>query len=705
MLRSEFTVPCASISTITRPPRSTRRSSTGWPQALREDVGQPVERPPLRAAGQGGADEARAAVAALIGADPSEVVFTSGGTESDNFAIRGAAEALEPTGRRHLDRAAHRARGGAQHAQGAGPARLATYAPAGRCERHRRRPIALRERDDRRHRARLGDARQQRDRHDPADRRAGARSRTSAARCSTPTPCRSAGKIPVDVRALGVDLLSLSAHKFYGPKGAGALWIRRGVRLLPLDHRRQAGAQPPRRHRERRRHRRPRRRRAQARAQDGGRRRRGWRRCAIGSKRASSRRCRARRVNGAAAPRVPNTTNISFDRVEAESLLIALDLEGVAVSTGSACSSGTLEPSHVLKAMGFPHAPHAELDPLQPGQRRTPRPRSIASSSVLPRLVEKLRSLTRASVERTLGTDGRRSRPRITCASSSPCRAASIRRSPRRCSPSRVTTSSVCRCSSTTSATSRTAFGSCCTLDDLHDARRVAAAHRHPALHPELRAAVPGARRRRTSCASTPRGRTPLPCAHCNSDLKFATLLDRARGLGADAARHRPLRARRAATPTAAYRLQRGVDAAKDQSYFLFSLTQDQLARARVPGRRPRPRTTVRAHARRLGCASPTSRTARRSASCPTATTRRSSSAQAPDARARRRDRRRATARVLGTHGGVHRFTVGQRKGLGLSATRAAVRAGDRRRRGAGRRSARATRSSADADGVRRELD
>ena len=60
--------------------------------------------------------------------------------------------------------------------------------------------------------------------------------------------------------------------------------------------------------------------------------------------------------NGAAEPRVPNTTNISFARIESESLLIGLDLEGIAVSSGSACSSGTLEPSHVLKAMGLPHA-------------------------------------------------------------------------------------------------------------------------------------------------------------------------------------------------------------------------------------------------------------------------------------------------------------------------------------------------------------
>ena len=155
-------------------PARPRRSSTRWSRALARRLRQRVERASLRPAGQGARSTTRgSAVAALIGADPSEIVFTSGGTEADNFAIRGAAEALEPTGRRHLIASAHRARGGAQHAQGARPARLAHHAPAGRCDRHRRRPTRCATAIDRRHGARVGDAREQRDRHDSADRRAG----------------------------------------------------------------------------------------------------------------------------------------------------------------------------------------------------------------------------------------------------------------------------------------------------------------------------------------------------------------------------------------------------------------------------------------------------------------------------------------------------------------------------------------------------
>ena len=100
-------------------------------------------------------------------------------------------------------------------------------------------------------------------------------------------------------------------------------------------------------------------------------------------------------VNGAREQRVPNTTNISFDGVEAESLLIALDLEGIAVSTGSACSSGTLEPSHVLRAMGLPAHRTQNSIRLSLGAGNTAEQVDELLAK-LPLVVDKLRSLTRA---------------------------------------------------------------------------------------------------------------------------------------------------------------------------------------------------------------------------------------------------------------------------------------------------------------------
>jgi cysteine desulfurase len=204
---------------------------------------------------------------------------------------------------------------------------------------------------------------------------------------------QSAGKIAVDVKALGVDLLSISAHKFYGPKGIGALWMRRGLRLLPVltggkqERNRRAGTENV-----------PgivgmgaaaalaRGKMAEEAARLAALRDRledGILRAVPGSA-----------VNGARTPRVPNTTNISFDRVEAESLLIALDLQGVAVSTGSACSSGTLEPSHVLKAMGFP--PHRTQNSIRFSLGAANTAAEIDHVvAILPGIVEKLRSLTR----------------------------------------------------------------------------------------------------------------------------------------------------------------------------------------------------------------------------------------------------------------------------------------------------------------------
>jgi cysteine desulfurase len=162
---------------------------------------------------------------------------------------------------------------------------------------------------------------------------------------------QAAGKVPVDVAALGVDLLSLSAHKFYGPKGTGVLWVKRGTRLRAWAR---GGSQE-----------RSRRAgtenvagivglgRAAALAREE---------LAAEGQRLTGLRDRLEqrllaipgaRRNGD-GPRVPNTTNLSFEGIEAESLLMALDLMGIAVSTGAACAAGAVEPSHVLRGMGLP---------------------------------------------------------------------------------------------------------------------------------------------------------------------------------------------------------------------------------------------------------------------------------------------------------------------------------------------------------------
>src|SRR5438128_7175116 len=142
----------------------------------------------------------------------------------------------------------------------------------------------------------------------------------------------------------------------------------------------------------------------------------------------------------------------------------------------------------------------------------------------------------------------------------------------------------------------QTAFGSCCSIDDLHDARRVAAAINipHYILNFERQFQEQVVSNFVNEYAA---GRTPLPCAHCNSDLKFATLADRAEALGADAVATGHYARVDRDRATGRHRLCRGVDAAKDQSYVLFSLTQAQLARAVFPVG-DRPKEAVREYAR-----------------------------------------------------------------------------------------------------------
>jgi len=334
-------------------------------------------------------DDARVRLADLLGAEPSEVVFTSGGTEADNLALRGAAEALAPTGRRRvittgieheavlvtaraLERAGH-------------PVTILPVGTGGIVD-----PSSLEEAiTDDTAIVSVMHANNEVGTIQPIASLA-AMARAHGALFHTDA-VQSVGKIPVSVRALGVDLLSLSGHKFGAPKGVGALWVRRGVRLSSTmtggkqERSRRAGTEN-----------------VPALAGLGV--------AAVIARESLPSMAKVARlrdeleeqilarvpgtaVNGDRACRVPNTTNISFDGLEAESLLIALDLEGVAVSTGSACSSGSLEPSHVLRAMGLPHPRTRNSLRFSLGPTTTADEVAFVADR-LPALVEKLRRLT-----------------------------------------------------------------------------------------------------------------------------------------------------------------------------------------------------------------------------------------------------------------------------------------------------------------------
>jgi tRNA-uridine 2-sulfurtransferase len=207
-------------------------------------------------------------------------------------------------------------------------------------------------------------------------------------------------------------------------------------------------------------------------------------------------------------------------------------------------------------------------------------------------------------------------------------------------------------------------FGRCCTLDDLNDARRVAAAINIP--HYVLNFERQFNEQVVSNFVSEyTAGRTPLPCARCNSDLKFATLVERAHGFGADAVATGHYARVELDESSGRYLLRRGVDPAKDQSYFLFSLTQEQLACARFPVG-DRPKDAVREYARRLSLPVADKPDSQEICFIPDDDYAGFVDRYAPD------DSREGTivdenGLVLGGHAGIHRFTVGQRKGLGLS--------------------------------------
>jgi cysteine desulfurase len=292
-------------------------------------------------------ERARDSVARLLGCRASEVVFTSGGTEGDNLAIAGLVTAGDHVISSSIEH--HAVLNSCRHLEALGCE--VTYVPV-----------------------------DGRGLVDPGDIRRALRPTTkllSIMMANNETgvlqpveeigriaaesdvyfhtdAVQAAGKVAVNVQKIGCDLLSISGHKMHAPQGAGALYVRRGTRLQPLFY--------------------------------GGRHERSRRAGTenvpgiVGLGKAAELAMEALEpaeernmaglrdrlqqgilthldeagVNGDGAPRVPNTTNIFFDHIEGEAMVIALDLKGLAISTGAACSSGALEPSHVLVAMGLP---------------------------------------------------------------------------------------------------------------------------------------------------------------------------------------------------------------------------------------------------------------------------------------------------------------------------------------------------------------
>ena len=299
-------------------------------------------------------DRARRQIARLISARPNEIVLTSGGTEANNMAIRGLCESAGSHGRHVITSAIEHpsVRGviDSFEKQGWEVTRLPVYHDG--IVRIEDVGAALRE-DTVLVSVML--ANNEIGAIQPI-KEIGALIREKLKRGHRDLwfhtdAVQAAGRLPIDVEALGVDLLSLSGHKIYAPKGAGALYVRRGVRLVPQ----QIGG-----HQERER-------RAGTEsvanivafgaaaelAQDE-----------LEARNEHTQRLRDRferevaaripeiTLNGDRKRRLPHLSNISFRFIEGEGLLIHLDMQGVAVSTGSACSSGTLEPSPVIRALG-----------------------------------------------------------------------------------------------------------------------------------------------------------------------------------------------------------------------------------------------------------------------------------------------------------------------------------------------------------------
>jgi cysteine desulfurase len=345
-------------------------------------------------------ERARESVATLLSCRASEIVFTSGGTEADNLAIFGLAQAGEhvitSTIEHHavLNACKHLAATGCEVSyvpvDGRG---VGDPADVKRAIRPNTKLITIMFANNEtgvvQPVAEIGKIAAEADIYFHTD------------------AVQAAGKIPIDVNKIGCDLLTISGHKLHGPQGIGALYVRKGTQIEPMLY---GGS-----------HERSRRagtenvpgivglgKAAELAAA-------GFERDESNSQKMAAMRDRLERelleieatgLNGTGAPRVPNTTNIYFDGIEGEALVIALDLKGLAVSTGAACSSGAIEASHVLTAMGMRSDRAKASIRFSLGKQTIPEDVDYALS-LIPETVARLRDLSpvwpKAAVSQKLG--------------------------------------------------------------------------------------------------------------------------------------------------------------------------------------------------------------------------------------------------------------------------------------------------------------
>lgn len=333
-------------------------------------------------------EEARAKVAAAINAEPNEIYFTAGGTESDNWVLKGVAFANIRKGKHIITTAVehHAILHAAEWLQSQGFE--VTYLPVDQygmvspadVEKAIRPDTIL---------ISVMYANNEVGTIQPIA-EIGAIARAHGIYFHTDA-VQAVGHVPIDVKAEHIDMLSLSGHKFYGPKGIGVLYIRRGVRIQNLLH---GGAQES-RHR--------------AGTENvagivglGAAIERSVAAMPEESARLTTMRDHmirellkipASHLNGHPTQRLPNNVNITFEYIEGEGILLLLNMSGICASTGSACNSASLEPSHVLTAMGVPHEIAHGSVRLTLGERNTEEDVSYVLEK-LPEVVRKLRSMS-----------------------------------------------------------------------------------------------------------------------------------------------------------------------------------------------------------------------------------------------------------------------------------------------------------------------